>query len=352
MSTKLILLLLVICFCAYPLPASTYWVGSCHAGSFPTISAAVTSPNVAAGSTINICAGGYVEQVIISKSLTLQGLSNSTQSGASILAPSSLQTTPSAIMSRYLLAPVIWVTAGTVNISNVSVTVTGAAQLTSSDTAVGFYYAGGSSGTLNHVAFSGIGQPQSSVGMWVENQFLSATSVTIENSYSAAGIFAGSLAKLPTLTVQINGNQIYQTATPSGTWGVELYSVNGTVNTNFISGPRWSGTPPVGIIAYGVLDDGLVPTNVTISGNTIQITDDWLYEFDYESWGIALAVDGATVKSNRISGAEFGVDMECHAGTVSGNTLSNVTYGISDVPSGFTGVNSFFNTPSKVSGGC
>jgi hypothetical protein len=65
-------------------------------------------------------------------------------------------------------------------------------------------------------------------------------------------------------------------------------------------------------------------------------------------------VDGATVKSNKISGAEYAIEMGCHNpnAAVSGNTISFAIEGIADVPAGFMGVNSFYNTSSKTGGGC
>src|ERR1700693_5401949 len=53
--------------------ATTLWVGGCHAGSYPTITAAlaVATP----GTTINICPGYYAEQVTITQdNLTLNGV--------------------------------------------------------------------------------------------------------------------------------------------------------------------------------------------------------------------------------------------------------------------------------------
>jgi hypothetical protein len=129
MSAKTICSLAVLVVCVYPAAASTYYVDDCKSGSFATISAAVNSPNVAPGSTIMICAGTYTEQVIISKDLTLKGLDSSTAAGAYVVPPSSMQTTTSPIDALNTdfgpIAPVFWVTGGTVNIQNVSVNVLG-----------------------------------------------------------------------------------------------------------------------------------------------------------------------------------------------------------------------------------
>jgi hypothetical protein len=346
MSPKTIFLLAVLVVCAYPAAASTYYVGSCKSGSFPTISAAVKA--APAGSTILICAGNYSEQVIISKDLTLNGIASSTGVGAFIVAPTSMQTTTSPIdaLNKYfgLIAPVIWVTGGNVNIQNVLVSVLGHAPCP--PRTVAFYYATGASGTLNHVASFG---DACSVGIWAENASFTPAAVTIENSTSNQGIVAGSLLlQNGTLTVTIKNNQVFPIA-PEGIYGIYLYSVSGTVETNFVSGPRWSSNEsgPSGLSGFAIFDDGVAQTDVTISGNTIQVNESSETQ-DFFYWGIAVNVDGATVKSNKISGAHYAIGLYCNAATVSGNTISNADYGIMELPAGFTpGVNTFYNTGIK-----
>jgi nitrous oxidase accessory protein NosD len=356
MSPKTIWLLAVLVVCAYPAAASTYYVGTCKSGSFSTISAAVTA--APSGSTIMICAGQYTEQVIISKDLTLKGLNSSTAdggTGAVIFPPDTLQTTTSPIFGFNKnpilggpIAPVIWVTAGTVTIENVFVTNKGDSPCPGNTKTVGFYYATGASGTLNHVGF--FPNDMCAVGIWAENASFTHTAVTVENSYSAAGIVAASLLLQDgTLTVTIKGNQVFPTS-PDGTYGIYLHSVSGIVDTNLVSGPRVS----LGALTYGtaILDDGVAQTDVTISGNTIQEDGYQLLVGTLYSSGIVLTVDGAKVKSNKISGLQYGIDVGCHAGTVSGNTISNVNYGLANAPAGSTGVNTFYNVMGKFFGSC
>jgi hypothetical protein len=356
MSPKTIWLLAVLVVCSYPATASTYYVGTCKTGSFATIGAAVKT--VPAGSTILICAGQYSEQVIISKDLTLTGLSSSPNgaTGAVIANAPTPQTTTSPIFAFNenpilggTIAPVIWVTAGTVTIQNVFVTSTTAEYCPNPTITktVGFYYATGASGTLNHVGFFG---QSCGVGIWAENASFTPTAVTVENSYSAAGIVAGSLPNLVdgTLTVTIKGNQVFPTS-PDGSYGIYLYGVSGTVETNFISGPRsYDGNALSGTAIW---DDGNAQTDVTISGNTIQVVVDTLVDPILYT-GILSNVDGATIKGNKISGPQYGIYVTCHAGTVSGNTISYAGLGIIGVPAAYLGVNTFYNTGTKILGGC
>ncbi len=118
------------------------------------------------------------------------------------------------------------------NIENVSVY--GAGDYPGGAKEVGFYYASGASGTLNHVGFLG---DAPAVGIWAENANNSQTSVTIENSYSDAGIVAGSLVQ-GKLAVKIIGNQVSlaQPRLDAGlAYGIYVYQVSGTVEANFIS---------------------------------------------------------------------------------------------------------------------
>jgi hypothetical protein len=355
MSPKTICLLAVLVVCAYPAAAGTYYVGPCKSPSYPSIGQAVYE--APAGSTIMICPGYYGEQVIISKDLTLVGLSSPTASGAYVLPPEFMQTTTSPIFSFIKdpilggpIAPVIWVTGATVNIQNVFVNADSdyyGDPLPCPPKVVGFYYGTGASGTLNHVGFAG---DACAVGIWADNASFTETSVTIENSYSAAGIVVASLPTLVngTLTAKITGNQVYPTAS-DGAYGIYLYGVSGTVEANLVSGPRWEWIEGQGLTALGltgILDFGVAQSNdVTISGNTIQI--------DGVGTGIQIVVPGATVKSNKISGAAIGIWVNCAAGgaIVSGNNIANVYRGVL-LPSGTATGNTYFNVPIKFAPAC
>jgi hypothetical protein len=347
MSSKTIWLLVVLAVCVSPATANTYYVGTCKSGSFPTISAAVNSSSVPPGSTVKICAGFYTEQVIISKDLTLQGIdgpsavqTGTVESGTVIFSPSSIEATTSPVFApgnsilSVEFAPIIWVTAGTVNIENVSVN--GAGRYPGDATEVGFYYGSGASGTLNHVGFLGQG---TAIGIWAENAGNSQTSVTIENSYSDDGIIADSLVN-GKLAVKITGNQVSLTA-PEQFYGIYLYQVSGTVESNSVSerGPQDDADANAGINV-----DGVAAADVTVSGNSIQSNDAWVVDDFGEDWtGIFINVDGVTVKSNKISGAMFGINMECHSGIVSGNTIMLAWVALYATPAGFKGVNSLYN---------
>jgi len=109
------------------------------------------------------------------------------------------------------------------------------------------------------------------------------------------------------------------------------------VNTNSIFGPKQVGPTPYNGI--GIWDEA---AGVTVSGNSIVFSgyDDPLYHAD----GIAILEDQVTVKSNKISGVEYGIDMGCHPGTVASNIINLTDSALLSVPRGFSGVNSVYNS--------
>jgi hypothetical protein len=350
MAHKTAWLVPVLLVGVYPLFASTYYVGTCKSGSFPTISAAVDSPSVAPGSTINVCPGNYQEQVIISKPLTLHGITANGSSGVYINAPATLAETESAVLIQ-ALAPMVWVTAGPVNIQDISVVLTEGTSPCPSPQLVGFYYASGASGTLNRVEFQAtfddlLGDDKAcpGYGIWVENANPAPTSVTISNSFSDGGILAAALEPLPDirLKVTITGNQAL--ANPwGGDAGIFVSQVSGTVTGNFIR-PRRGPKP-----YFGIND---AAPNVTVSGNTI-VGDDLGDAAGTQSGvGVLIDADGAIVKPNKITGLEVGIDLGCHSAVVTGNTIMGAFTGLGDPLASFTGSNSFFTTQENVRSSC
>jgi pectin methylesterase-like acyl-CoA thioesterase len=207
MSPRTLCLLAVLLFVVNPVNAATYYVGTCHAPSFATISDAVSSSSVAPGSTIKVCGGTYFEQVIISKPLTLVGIAGLAAANVKIAGSSSMQPTVGAVFNN-LFTPLVWVTAGPVTIQDIGVD----DFLSCANVYVGLYLASGVSGTLNRVASQGecIG-----ASVYAENATAPATSVTIENSFLNNGIDAvgaAHTAGAPTLLdVKITGNQYLPT---------------------------------------------------------------------------------------------------------------------------------------------
>jgi hypothetical protein len=91
---------------------------------------------------------------------------------------------------------------------------------------------------------------------------------------------------------------------------------------------------------FGVYDNA---PGVIVSGNNIMFPD-YGFQLPMNTYGVVILADQVIVKSNKIGGTRAGIDMECHHATVSGNTINLSVNGLVLVPSGFTGVNTFYNT--------
>jgi hypothetical protein len=339
MSLRSLCLSAVVMFSVYPLHAGTYYVGTCHANSFASISDAINSSTVTPGSTIRICGGSYFEQVIISKPLTLEGVLGSGADGQVLIAGNgAMQSTVSPI-SNTLLTPIVWVTAGPVTLQDI--TVDDDFLSCASAEYAGIYYASGSSGTLNRIAAQGA---CTGASIWAENATAPATKVIIENSYLNNGVVAMGAVQAPgstpLLDVDITINQISPNV-PSGTNlgnGIYLYEVGGTVSNNSIFGPKQKGG--VNLKGVGIWDEA---AGVTVTSNTIMFIGYDNQPFNF--YGIAVAEDNVTIKANKISGVLYGIDMACHPGTVTTNIINLATSGLLSVPRTFTGVNSVYNSP-------
>jgi hypothetical protein len=361
-----LLISLGLVVCANSMMAASYVVGLCKPTlpNYPTISAAVSG--VPPGSTVLVCPGIYSEQIIISQPLTLQGIVSANSGQVVITVPVSGLTGTTDIYNNPVEAQ-LQVTAGPVNISNITLDGTGGDNV-NFVYLIGVYYQTGSSGTVNEAAtrnqicqscfnFYGGG----GVGIWAENGSSTSESVTIENSSIHDANYAGLVVVSnppPTLTVTIKGNDVED----SGYFaGISLQNVAGTVTNNIISGPIGGN----GNLARNVGIDDSSPSS-TVSGNTmvnlpfgiradqagVTITSNKIWNSN--GAGIFLVASGAIVQLNTITRANVGIDFFCQTGTVARNTINEATTaGIAEVPSSFTGVNTFFNVGTiRSSGSC
>jgi hypothetical protein len=341
----LALLALLLSLAAEPLVAATYYVGTCRVGAFGTINAAVAA--VPAGSTIDVCPGTYAEQVVISKALTLKGIFSNNSSQAIIAMPSAaLAASPSLLWGT--VVPQVWITAGPVNITNITVDGTTTMNCPGAKT-VGIFYSSGSAGTVNEVEARNQNCSGAGLGILAENGVGAIQAVKIENNnihdISRAGISTCSDQTPSTLTATITGNYV-----AAGVIGIfPSCNAGGTVSSNIVTGGS------LGVYAGSA--------STTVSGNTIIGAEVGVVvttaasvisnHITGSSLGIDLAFGGATIKTNFITKSDIGVEFNCVAGTVTGNTINGATTGFDQVPAAFNGVNKFYNVPTvRVAGGC
>jgi hypothetical protein len=350
----------LLAVCLPPASATvTAYVGNCVSSTyFNTISdalAATPAPNV-----VEVCPGTYPEQLLITKHVTLEGISTSTADQAFITVPSG--GFASNICSEGIGQPVqVCVSdATTVDITNITVDGSGAAG------PVGIYYSG-TSGTLNRIEtrfHEGSGR-----GMAIA-LYGAANTVTVENSNLHNFDFIGirtqdNSASGNEFTVRIEGNTLAPDPTAeNGIWVLRGKSV--TISGNTIDGPLtppcatdsegcsaiWMTTALTGSIStnkvFGVGSNGdgiiiqLGVGTVSVNSNTV---------FDILGEGIQLFATGITVTDNTIMHAQYGIDLECNPGnSVTSNTMTAIhTIGLANVPSGGIPVNSYYDAPTLYS---
>jgi hypothetical protein len=355
------LLVLAVFFCARPVLATTFAVGTCKPSlsSYKSISAAVAA--VPAGSIVLVCPGTYAEQVIINQPLTLQGVTSANTGQAIITAPAGGLTTTTSAIGSNMLSPQVEVTVGPVNISNLTVDGTGGSNNCASFLVGIFYYGSGSSGIVNEVTVRNEIDSACGFGIWAENATATPETVTIENSSihdtDGVGIFADGNQASPSLTATIKGN--YLTNVPLGL-ALSGTGVAGSAANNVIIGS--SAACAVSGVCVGIQSQS---PSTFISGNTITNMFTGI-ELDVagisatsnriansSNAGVVLGVGGVTVKSNFIANSNAGIEFNCTTGsTVSGNTINEAPIGLNHVPLISNPTNTFFNVATLRNNSC
>jgi hypothetical protein len=338
---KVLSLLAIGLLLAVPMFASTVAVGTCKPSltSFATISAAVVA--VPSGSTVEVCPGTYPEQVTIAQSLTLKGISSGNAGQAVITVPGSglVEVTSG---TGVLIAPLVHVTATSVNISDLTVDGTGNG-VTNTPWLTGILYDSGSSGTVNEITARNMCCTGGGSGVWAENNS-GTLSVTVENSSfhdidDSAVITNGVLlATVKGNTMQggfaqfqfLSGGSLTGNVTSGGTF-VGIYASGGnTVSSNAVNAP-------IGLY----MGAGVTATSNKLSNASTAGIDD-------------LGGGGNTYKTNIITKAGVGIEFNCNAAipTATGNTINDATTGLDNVPSSFSGSNNFDNVGTLRTDGC
>jgi hypothetical protein len=335
--------------------AATVVVGSCKLlASYPTISQAVSS--VPPNSTIYICPGTYMEQVLITKNLTLTGVSSNGLAGGGaagfynpvIVSPiNGVVSNATDLADGSSIAAQIAVVTPSgapspikVNISFLAVDGSNNQIAGCGPDLVGIYYQN-ASGTINQVATrnqelaSGLGGCQSGLGIFAESGYGSGGTsvVTIQNSsvhdYQKNGITSDGSGTVATIT----GNYVVgQGATPAiAQNGIQVSDgANGSVKNNTVTddvyinpsgGPYYSAT---GILLYD--SGGTSGVNLIISGNTVSNSQGGIVTYG-DSNGTA---DYNNVLSNKITTSPAagpylldGIDLCSNNNTATSNTVSN-----------------------------
>ena len=362
---SLLLLGVALIFVSGPvLAASSFAVGTCKPGlpSYPTISAAVAA--VPAGSTVMVCPGTYPEQITISQPLTLQGVSIGDTGLVVVTVPlNGLSANTTSVRGSSVAAQVL-VTAGPVNITNITVDGSGN-NLNGSATLAGIFYDSGSSGVINQVTTRnqvnvGVEEVPLGAGIWAQNGNSTNDEVTIEScsvhDFNEVGIVVETNQSPSTITAIIRGNDVNAATATSFIFGIVVNSP-GSVTNNTVTGP--------GTIVFPQQGQGITAEYpaVTVSNNNVTSWDSGIADFDgatitgntVGNTGTAvvlLSASGGAANSNIISHTSLAIELDCNAHSVLHNTISDAGTGLNDVPSTFSSPNSFFNVQTIRNGGC
>ncbi len=338
----------------------TYVVGACQKTLYTSIQAALDatpSPNV-----VKVCPGTYNEQVVITKPVTLEGISNGTSSGATIAVPSGGLFINANDTFGELLAVQVWVdnVSGEVTLSNLTVDGTGN-NVHGNALIVGVFYQN-SPGTVNHLAIQNQNGNLGGVGVYLEGGSANP-SVTVENSnvqgFDSTGILAETNSTTSELTAAIDGNDLartpnfggYATGISSGMGGtisvsgnliapgaeVGIYGFEGSVSKNTV----------LAMVYYGIFTDFASVTSNAIFNTTLASAGNRDSLFVRSS---IAPVTGNTI----VQSAGFNaIDFDCVAGNnVHSNTIMGAGSGLINVPTSAVTTNTYYNVGTIRSGGC
>ena len=270
--------------------------------AFATIQDAI---DAAVGSTVHVAAGTYDEQVVIDKSLTLQGAGEST-----IIKPSQATANAFQLFERKETgtdndsAPIVIAKASgaTVNIESLKID----GSLVSSVPAGATLFAGimyrDTNGLIDQVTVQNISIANGN-GMYLVGH---DTAVSVEVSYcNVSGYLKnGITANFPNMTANIHDNTVtgMGPTTVIAQNGIQIgFGATSTVSTNTVSGHVWTGT-------YGGSNDpatdpdadGACGILLYLSGGTVEIATNTLTGNQFGIWTVGAT--GINVHNNDITG--------------------------------------------------
>jgi hypothetical protein len=286
--------------------------------------------------------------VTISQALNLQGVADSNLDEAIITIPSGgLTTVVPSIFGGNVAAQILVQATGMVNITNITTDGAGGDQ-GGVNSLVGIFYSSGSSGTVTRVRTRNQISTGSGVGVWAENGGNTNARFAVQGSSihdaDSAGIVVGATSSL---NVDLRDNFVSPNATSS--FGILAAGASGNITDNdLIAG------------IAGIFDES---NGLTINGNGISsmqfgvvlLAAGMLQSNDIMNTvtGVSLNAPGSTLQGNRFTeSSTAAVEFNCNAANVSHNTINDALVGLSDVPAGFNGTNTFANTGTVTTDGC
>jgi hypothetical protein len=306
--------------------AETVTVGACASGTrYKTIQAAVDA--VSSGSTVNVCPGNYLEQVLITKPLTLQGAVSRRAGAAVILSPSSglVANATSLASGNPLAAQILVQNSDGVTIQNVAVDGSDNGLTACSPILIGVYYQN-ASGTLNRVVTRNqtletrLNGCQSGLGIFADSGNGGQSTVTIENSSIRAYQKTGITGNEPGTNIIITANTVVGQGPTEGAGqnGIQIgFGATGEISRNSVIDHVFA---PGTVSAAGILV--VSSTGVRILSNTVGAAQGGIVVFSDPNFGPA---DYSVIERNTVFGAQNidGIELCSNNNTVALNQVNN-----------------------------
>ena len=313
---------------AFAAPKRVAQVGSCKTDvtMFSTIGAALLS--VPSGSTIYVCPGVYAEQVNITQSVSLVGVSDATSSAPTIVPPSGgiVQNATSLTSGAALGAQIVAKNAGTVIVSNLTVDGTGASGngISSCTPALDGILFQNTAGTIqnnqvvNQLLTANLNGCQGGDGIYVQGDGNTTFAVKILSNQVANFQKNGITVNETNVTGTIIGNTVTGQGPTAGAAenGIQIgFGATGTISGNRVADLDYTGNAPAAAIGV-LLDDA---PSAIITGNSVTNTQSGVYVYEDGS-----ATDTPSITKNTIVSTHIydGIDV-CGVtnGTITGNVI-------------------------------
>src|SRR5438552_8429548 len=301
---------------------------------FTTIQAAVNA--APSGATIHVCPGNYPEQVTISLTLTLNGVSTGSADNPVITSPpSGVVANATSAGGNSIAAQVFVNSVGPVDISGIAVdgsnnqVVGGCVPVL-----VGIYYQN-TSGTVSHISVLNQRGNGCAYPIFIETTGSASQAVTIDKSSihdfdnggvvacsGAVGCFGTPVSGATAPAITLTSSTIADAGPPS--FGVYLFGAAASVTGNFLSGfgdaiiVRETSTASLSNNSIG---ESLYAISVT--GNAgIQVTSNKLFR-NTTAGIIMVGASNTTVRGNVITNSPGGVGIEFGCSATNNNVISN-----------------------------
>lgn len=323
-----------------PVTTGTYAVGTCKPSlpSFTSISAALAA--TPAPSTVLVCPGTYVEQIMITQPVTLQGVTSGGSGQVIVQLPgigyvTSVENDHGASVGAQLF---VINASGPVTVSDITFDASSGGSFFGIASGIFFQ---NSSGTVNRVTtIHDTTQFAQNIGVYIEGG-TSNPSVTVQNSSMHDAMSSGIRVETANGTINATIKSNYVSANAVGVFLDQ--GSTGTVANNVIQGGgEGISTDPSS--AGSVSGNTIVGSNVGIDleSEAVSVTNNKIYNSNIT--GINAVTTSATVQGNTINGGPTGIDFGCFADpNAKSNTINEVGVGLNNVPSGASPANNYFN---------